>query len=84
MTTSTGSSKKNLAKFGDTCFVRADWLCMGCPRLVGGRRAGNSNMKEFFLHHAVLARHVFPLSASLNFKPLYRVTIENGRNRLLT
>ena len=24
----TGSSKKNLAKFSDTCFVRADGLCI--------------------------------------------------------
>ena len=44
----TGSSKKNLAKFSDTCSVRADGLCIGSPRLVGGRKAGNSNMQEFF------------------------------------
>ena len=48
-----GSSKKNLAKFSDTCSVRADGLCTGSPRLVGGRKAGNSNMQGF-LHHAVL------------------------------
>ena len=35
---STGSSKKNLAKFSDTCSARADGLCI---RLVGGRKAGN-------------------------------------------
>ena len=35
----TGSSKKNLAKFSDTCSVRADGLCIGSPRLVGGRKA---------------------------------------------
>ena len=44
---------KNLAKFSDTCSVRADGLCIGSPRLMGGRKAGNSNMQEFFLHHAV-------------------------------
>ena len=27
----TGSSKINGAKFSDTCFVRANWLCMGWP-----------------------------------------------------
>ena len=31
---------KNLAKFRDTCSVRADGLCIGSPRLVGGRKAG--------------------------------------------
>ena len=43
-----GLAKKNLAKFSDTCSVRADGLCIGSPRLVGGRKAGNSNMQEFF------------------------------------
>ena len=28
----TGSSKKNLAKFSDTCSVRAGGLCIGSPR----------------------------------------------------
>ena len=36
--------QKNLAKFSDTCSVRAHGLCIGSPRLVGGRKAGNSNM----------------------------------------
>ena len=40
--------KKNLAKFSDTCSVRADGLCIGSPRLVGGKKAGNLNMQEFF------------------------------------
>ena len=40
--------KKNLAEFNDTHSVRADWLCISSPRLVGGRKAGNSNMQEFF------------------------------------
>ena len=34
---STGSSKKT----SDTCSIRADGLCIGSPRLVGGRKAGN-------------------------------------------
>ena len=44
----TGSSKKNLAKFSDTCSVWADGLCIGSPSSVGGRKAVNSNMQEFF------------------------------------
>ena len=36
--------QKNLAKYSDTCSVTADRLCIGSPRLVGGRKAGNSNM----------------------------------------
>ena len=43
-----GSSKNNLAKFSVTCSVRADGLCIASPRLVGGRKAGTSNMHEFF------------------------------------
>ena len=43
-----GRAKKNLAKFSATYSVRADGLCIGSPRLVGGRKAGNSNMQEFF------------------------------------
>ena len=50
----TGSSKKNLAKFSDSCSIRADGLCIGSPRLVGGRKAGYSNMQDFFLHQAVI------------------------------
>ena len=41
--------QKNLAKFSDTCSVRADGLCIGSPRLVGGRKAENSNRQEFLL-----------------------------------
>ena len=44
----TAWSKKNQAKFSDTCSVRADGLCIGCPSLVGRRKAANSNMLEFF------------------------------------
>ena len=40
--------QKNLANFSDTCSVRANGLSIGSPRLVGGRKAGNSNMQEFF------------------------------------
>ena len=45
--------QKNLAKFSDTCSIRADGLCIGSPRLVGRRKAGNSNVQDFFLHLAV-------------------------------
>ena len=44
----TGSSKKNPAKFGDTCSVRADGLCIGCLGQWAERGRGNSNMQEFF------------------------------------
>ena len=40
--------QKNLAKFSDTCSVRADGLCIGSPRSVVGWKAGNSNMQDFF------------------------------------
>ena len=36
--------QKNLAKLSDTCYVRADRLCIGSPRLVRGGKARNSNM----------------------------------------
>ena len=45
---STGSSKKNPAKFSDTCSVRAEGLCIGCLKLVGSRKAAISNMQELF------------------------------------
>ena len=38
----------NPAKFSDTCSMRADGLCIGSPRLVGWRKAGNSNLQELF------------------------------------
>ena len=44
----TRSSKKILLKFSDTCSVSANGLCIGSPRLEGGRKAGISNMQEFF------------------------------------
>ena len=44
----TGLSKNVSAKLSDTCSVRADVLCIGCPKLilylcslVGSRMAGN-------------------------------------------
>ena len=40
--------QKNLAKFSDTGSVRADGLCIGSPRLVGGRKSGNSNRQDFY------------------------------------
>ena len=39
----TGLSKKVLAKFGDTCPVRAGGLCISCPKSVGSMNAGNSS-----------------------------------------
>ena len=49
------NAKKNLAMFSDNCSVRADGLCIGSPRLVGGWKVGNSDMQELFLHHTVVA-----------------------------
>ena len=40
--------QKNLAKFSDTCSVRADGLCIGSPMIVGGSKVGNSNMQKIF------------------------------------
>ena len=34
--------------FGEGSSVRADWRCIGCPMLVGGRKAANSNRGHFF------------------------------------
>ena len=47
-TTYTGSSKKNPAKFGDSCSVRADGLCIGCLGQWAERGREDSNMQEFF------------------------------------
>ena len=41
-------SKRKGAKFGEGSAIRADWLCIGCPKLVDGRKAGNSNRGLFF------------------------------------
>ena len=40
--------QKNLAKFSDKCYVRADGLCIGSLRLVDGGKRENSNMQEIF------------------------------------
>ena len=40
--------QKNLAKSSDTCSVRADVLCIGSPRLVGGRKAGKIKHARIF------------------------------------
>ena len=40
--------QKNLAKFSDTCSVRADWLCIGCLVQWAERGREDSNMHEFF------------------------------------
>ena len=44
----TGRSGKTLAKFGEGSSVMADGLCIGYPRLVGRRKAENSNMQQLF------------------------------------
>ena len=43
----TGWSKRGLAKLSGTCSFRADGLCIVGASIVGGRKAGNSNMQEF-------------------------------------
>ena len=49
----TGLSKKIPAKFSDTCSVRADGLCIGCPKLVGSRKVGKLKHAGIILLHAV-------------------------------
>ena len=49
---------KNLAKFSDTCSVRADGLCIVSPRLVGGRKAEKFKHARMFLRHAVNQKHL--------------------------
>ena len=63
----TGSSKTNLAKFSDTFSVRADGLCIGSLRLVGGRNAGNSNMQEFFCT-TLYTTPILLISVSINYQ----------------
>ena len=43
----TGSSQRKGAKFGEGSSVRADWLCSGCPKLVGRRKMAGSNRGHF-------------------------------------
>ena len=43
----TGLSKKILAKFSDSCSVRADGLCIGSPRLVGGGWGGRREFQTY-------------------------------------
>ena len=50
-------NKKNLSKFSDTYSVRADGLCIGIPKLVGGWKAGNSNVQDFFCAHCTCAQN---------------------------
>ena len=38
----TGSSKRKGAKFGEGSSVRADWLCIGCPKLREKPISGHS------------------------------------------
>ena len=46
--TSTGSSKRKGAKLGEGSSVRANWLCIGFPKLVGRRKEANSNKGHLF------------------------------------
>ena len=50
---STALRKKVLAKIGEGMSVRAHGQCIGCFKLVGRRKEGNSNMHDF-LHGPVL------------------------------
>ena len=43
-----GRAKKNPAKFGDTCSIRADELCIGCLGQWVERGRENLNMQELF------------------------------------
>ena len=43
-----GRAKRKGAKFGEESFVKANWLCIGCPKLVGSKMEGNSNRGHFF------------------------------------
>ena len=45
---STALRKKVLAKIGEGMSVRAHGQCIGCFKLVGRRKEGNSNMHDFF------------------------------------
>ena len=56
--------QKNLAKFSDACSVRADGLCIGSPRSVGGRKAGNSNMQDFFAPHCRIKSSMMSINFS--------------------
>ena len=44
---STALRKKVLAKIGEGMSVRAYGQCIGCFKLVGRRKEGNSNMHDF-------------------------------------
>ena len=38
-----GPAKKTGATLGEGSFLRADWLCIGCPKIVDSRNERNSN-----------------------------------------
>ena len=50
----TWSSKRKGVKFGEGGSVRADWLCIGCPRLVGRRKVGIFKWWTYLLHEPVI------------------------------
>ena len=72
-------SKKNLAMFNDTCSVGADGLCIGSPRLVGGRKVGNSNMAKKNFHHAVEPSNI---SAKSDYVSLLHSNYKFGQGHL--
>ena len=49
--------QKNPAKFGDTCSVRADGLCIGCLGQWAETGRDNSNMQEFFCTTLYMAHY---------------------------
>ena len=63
----TGSSKKNPAKFSDTCSVRADGLCIDCLGQWAERVRENSNMQEFFCTTLYVLRRIKETSAHTYF-----------------
>ena len=51
--------QRKIAKFGEGSSIRADWLCIGCPKLVGIRKEGNSNRGLFFCSSLYVVSSLF-------------------------
>ena len=61
-------------------FRRVDGMCIGSPRLVGGRKTGNSNMQGFFctmLYYSSHGKLGSPLNISSALSPQTTAKIEN-------
>ena len=54
-------SQRKGAKFGEGSSVKANWLCIGCPKLVGSKMEGNSN-RGHFCKSAASSYHFFTIS----------------------